>query len=1670
MKKRMLSALLALCMVLTMAPTVAFAAEGEENPAVPSGSSGGDVVYTIDPDTNVKTAYDSLDKAVDAVADNGTIELWGVVTTSGLNLRKNITIQGADGLKPTITFTEYGIALWGKALTFKDCNIEMKGIGSTPYTGEWNWMTICANSDASLTLNNVEMTMDAEGVSNSPHAIYFCNNNVLNIQNGSKLTIKNYPQDALEWDGGNGGYNVNITDSTFVSDHNRSGFTGTFYATITNSNVDVINSTGNGSNGSHFIIKDSDVNFNDNGSHGLSAGELRIDNSTVTASNNTGMGITVNNGFAVSNNSIVTVTGNASNPSYGYAAVRLYNDYEFSVDETSTLTIKDNHNTGLYVRQGDLTVEDGAKLEITGNKVSHNLLDGYGGGVYVGYGNNYDPSVTLPADAIIYNNHALVAGDDIYVSEGVNGPSLTFGEVGTGWQLDGAPDCTDAIDGWYDDSEGARWEAHTAPYHANKYTEFEQLTGMYGANGLTALKAAHGLETVDPGDETTEWDHSKSKTATNLDKSFDSEVTLSLPSAQEQLVSDVVFVLDKSTSTEVEDEMLAMLEQLKQQVSKTSAKVNVGVVIFNSVANIANDGKFYDLETEYDAIKQAVQQKIESGTNMHAGLLAGKEMLDNDASVEDSRKYLILVSDGLSYYYCKDNNYSEAYTISSRNGGDTGTGGKNEQPNDGLSAWECKYSADYVPTNWNTYFTQVESVLNAEYSKYEYALTDPDRPETTDLDSDGSIPYANRNNYPINVDISLYYSNQLYQEMSQKYHCYALRADTGVNSYGFGVAFMDYLSGGETIDFTDIQNDIYYLLDKGSRVVDVIGAGTDNRGSDYDFEFVNDIESLTLTVNEVPLAKTELPDPQYTDPYVTSSYGFGEADNNVYPFVLNYYEKGEDGKSDECFVWEINVPVSNFAPVQLTYKVHLTNPAEDDMAHGEYDADGYDENNEPLTGDRSLYTNKEATLYPVDSNGESGAAENFAKPTVSYGAITITPVDVTLYIGGTSSYWEDIDGTQTPSANSGIPAPHFYISGADDEEIANMTFHGTGKNEAGEIVNKVWKVEPYGDEGAQAVGENGQKVWNIVSADENAADASCLYFSDIECTDSVDADNIANNQYTHLYATISTTNESGAGNTNLYAMVGGQRYELDYGVGDLTIRSVTNDATSGQEYIFGVAHSTESDIYAVQNDTVAAADATQNGTEAGVVAPAGTNYTVNGKTNWTLVGENTSLLFDDVLSTYELGESGGHDASEAGETMLEQAVIDNAEELGLTDMSGRQYESKYFDLVDAADGNVWVKADNQIVVYWPYPEGITSSNADEYDFDLFHFTGMHREYERGQDEAQELVDQAAANINNHGDYDISNDTVALMVEDIELTDHGIQFIVDQDAFGFSPFVLTWVAKDDSDGGNHSSGGGDNKPDDLNTEDHFAYIIGYPKDYRTGEPTDDESLWPVEPQGNITRAEVATIFFRMLTDDARSENWSQTNSFTDVASTEWYNNAISTLANMGIISGDPDGSFRPDDSITRAEFTKIAVGFFDKAGDYVDGTYEDVSASDWYADFIDAAVDLGLIEGYPDGTIRPNASITRAEACTIVNRTLGRVPDKDHLLAEDEMRVWPDNSDTDAWYYAQIQEATNSHDYNWITEDGEEIEEWTDKLADRDWAQLEREWSDANSAPGGEVVD
>ena len=240
---------------------------------------------------------------------------------------------------------------------------------------------------------------------------------------------------------------------------------------------------------------------------------------------------------------------------------------------------------------------------------------------------------------------------------------------------------------------------------------------------------------------------------------------------------------------------------------------------------------------------------------------------------------------------------------------------------------------------------------------------------------------------------------------------------------------------------------------------------------------------------------------------------------------------------------------------------------------------------------------------------------------------------------------------------------------------------------------------------------------------------------------------------------------------------------------------------------------------------------------------------------------------------------------------------------------------------------------------------------------------------------------------------------------------------------------------------------------LNTEDHYAYIVGY----------EDGS---VQPEGDITRAEVATIFFRLLTDESRNEYWSQTNPYSDVSADDWFNNAVSTLTNAGVLDGYEDGTFKPNGNITRAEFATITARFFEATYDG-ENLFPDIEGH-WAQDYINEAANAGIVNGYEDGTFRPQQYITRAEAVTMVNRTIERHPDADHLL--DDMIVWPDNPET-AWYYEQIQEATNSHEYTMNTDDEQNpYEIWTKLLPNRDWSELEKEWSDANDGAGsGEVV-
>ena len=472
------------------------------------------------------------------------------------------------------------------------------------------------------------------------------------------------------------------------------------------------------------------------------------------------------------------------------------------------------------------------------------------------------------------------------------------------------------------------------------------------------------------------------------------------------------------------------------------------------------------------------------------------------------------------------------------------------------------------------------------------------------------------------------------------------------------------------------------------------------------------------------------------------------------------------------------------------------------------------------------------------------------------------------------------------------------------------------------------------------------------------------------------------------------------------------------GNGTLTVRGTTNGEVTTK-----VATTTDD----VTKNTKTIDETT--GCTITAVADADTQYVIN-DSHVTVEAENVHLLADELSQ----GDTAEGDAANESQQILKDYLVKNDQ--AETD---DHYIYQYLDLVDETNGRAWVTADRPVDVYWKLPKGSDSND----DFKLVHFTGLDRQYDG---DTADLIGQEGYEVEA---YTTSNGGLEIVTLDGE---QYLKFATKE----FSPFVLVWDEVSNSSGG---GGGGGNKPS-LNTEDHYGYIVGYPVDYATGEPTDDQARKPVKPQGKITRAEVATIFFRMLTDESRNAYWSQSNSFTDVAADAWYNNAISTMANAGILDGYEDGSFHPNGYITRAEFATIAVRFFDLSYQGED-LFPDIDGH-WAQDYINQAADAGIIEGYPDGTFGPQKQITRAEAVTMVNRTLDRHPDPDHFL--EDMLVWPDNLDTEAWYYADMQEATNSHEYQMKKDaQGNEYEVWTKILPIRDWEALEKEWSDANSS-------
>ena len=675
------------------------------------------------------------------------------------------------------------------------------------------------------------------------------------------------------------------------------------------------------------------------------------------------------------------------------------------------------------------------------------------------------------------------------------------------------------------------------------------------------------------------------------------------------------------------------------------------------------------------------------------------------------------------------------------------------------------------------------------------------------------------------------------------------------------------------------------------------------------------------------------------------------------------------------------------------------------------------------------------TVTAESGNGDESTDE----VTVPAGSITITPADITIYTGGNgySTVVDENGETVDESETQGLPEPGYYI---DLPEALNTALLGVvaetdiTENENGtQVIDLSGYLKFTYDDGTN------HRVWTLERYDKNEDNKSMAYNRYIYRL--VPAEDQVN-------VRLQFTGEDGVATDDLFILEESNLYQtynmtIYPGVLDqakvravITIPNdiITDETKEDAEAISGKEHnsSVKSGILTVRGITNTKGEATT--TEIVETAP---ESEVNNVT--ALIDTDTKLYINE--SSLEVADTDSVELLvDSVVSTAVQDLKDSAVEQVDAITNGHEAQFYYLDLVDTDNGNTVVTTKNEpVTLFFPYPEGTDADTA----FHIVHYVNQDRD-ESAKDEIADV---------NEGSEKFAIEVYSEENQNLETTDQGIQITVTS----FSPFGLFWEEDSGSSGG-HTGGGGSSRPSrpTLNTEDHYSYIIGY-------------SDGTLQPYGTITRGEVATIFFRLLTDDSREEWWSQVNDYSDCNSDLWCNNAISTLSNMGIIDGFSDGTFRPYAKITRAQFAKIAVGFFETTREDYQGYFTDVDIDAWYTEYVEAAARVGLIEGFNDGTFRPNTNITRAQACVIVNRALGRAPDEDRLLDEDEMITWPDNNPDD-WFYADMQEATNSHDYTWTTVSGDKVENWTDKLPQRDWAALEHAWSTAHSAPGGEVTE
>lgn len=749
-------------------------------------------------------------------------------------------------------------------------------------------------------------------------------------------------------------------------------------------------------------------------------------------------------------------------------------------------------------------------------------------------------------------------------------------------------------------------------------------------------------------------------------------------------------------------------------------------------------------------------------------------------------------------------------------------------------------------------------------------------------------------------------------------------------------------------------------------------------------------------------------------------------------------------------------------------------------------------------------------LAAIDLSADTSATLEANTVIATYpGTVTVTPADITIYMGGDGGYDAVVGEGGTTTSNS-LPHPLFKIEAPEGIDPEDLTFTNA---------DKTWTVISDGNGYYHFSEGQGQDKVRVTYS----------YTDESGKTHTVTSDAFDPTEVGDIYTTYTIALYPGENDmSQVRAKTDNGVYYVDAETGTLTVRAVADKKPTSaiQE--------------AVPSTPV------QNNAAVAVEPEGGTSYTLNNLGVPLPDDAQPSLLFDSIIEDDET-------STERTDALKKQ--VDTV--LGETEENvTRNYEIKYLDLVDANNGNAWITSSNGTDIYWGYPEG-TDQNTE---FTLLHFKGLHRDGENSGFDVGDIVDIIPEEIDiektetgikfhvsaggfspfalvydtkeeepvpetvtvtfdsgKHGDFGWPHVTS----KDVELTKGGslteaqIPYVFEDEGYEFIGWYkqgsASWKLYSDEDllkmtfdsdatfiaqykyvGGpsvddeydvvynaNFTDGGvprrqgydkgetvtvSENKwferdgyvfvgwnteadgtgdsydpddtfkmpgrdvylyaqwqkekpgPDDtgvsrwLETEDHNAYLTGYP-----------DSTFGADR--NMTRAEVAQMFYSLL----KNKNVMITTSFSDVSNDAWYATAVKTMASLGMMSGYPDGTFRPDEPITRAEFATVTLAFAYEP-DNARCSYLDVSTSAWYYTYVAQATTYGWIGGYPDGTFRPNNSITRVEVCVIVNNMLGRTPDEDYIdRNEDELVNFVDLSDR-YWGYYTIMEATNGHEY------------------------------------------